>query len=163
MNTLSEFREGIHFLLGDDIDDPDHSDEACDRAVKQVLMMGLVPGFSVSGTTVSPDVAAPNDYMLVCAQAAYAFVRTEPDYVSQRTRPYAETTRASINLQNDLQDIIHKLQNGSMFFAGWQSLYTWLVGNSGVSPRQIGMMLTRLNVDVPIGTVTVAAGGITST
>ena len=66
-------------------------------------------------------------------------------------------------MQNDLQDLIYRMENGSMFFAGWQSLYSWLVGVSGLSGRDVGMLLTKLSVDVPVGQVTLTAGGITAT
>ena len=163
MNALADFRDGIRFLLQDDVDDPEHSDEAVDRASKQVVMMGMVPNYTVSGTTISPDLTAANDYLLLCAQAAYSFVRAEPEYTSHRTRPYTETIRKSVSMQNDLQDLIYRMENGSMFFAGWQSLYSWLVGVSGLSGRDVGMLLTKLSVDVPVGQVTLTAGGITAT
>lgn len=164
VNAISDFRELVHTLLGDEIDEPEHSDEAIDRSLRQALMCGLVPGFTVDGTRtlVVPEIFQANDYLLLGAEAAWSFVRVESEFQSFKVRAYAETTRKSIMLQAQLQDTIYKLRNGAMFFAGWQSLYSWLVGVAGLTGRDVGFMLTRLNVQVPIGQVTVAAGGLTS-
>lgn len=167
MNTVAEFRDVVWWLLGDDLDSPEHSQDAVDRAVKQVFMCNLIDGFAYNSSTdtITPDLVLPtygSQYMQIGAQAAYSFVRVEPEFTSNRTRAYAETSRKSELLQRDLQDMIYKLRNGPMFFAGWQSLYSWLMGVAGLTGRDVGFMLTRLNVQVPIGQVTVTAGGLVS-
>lgn len=162
MSAVSEFRELVRWWLQDDPDSPDYTDDMVDRAIRQVIRCGLVPGYALDATllNITPDVTRANDYMLLGVQAAWSFVRVEPEFTSNRTRAYAETTRKSQALQAELQDLVHRLTNGSMFFSGWQSVHSWLVGSAGLGGRDVGYLLTKLTVAVPIGEVTITSDGI---
>jgi hypothetical protein len=164
MTALSDFYEPVRFLTGDDLTNPSKSDAAIAAGLRTIVQMGLVPGYTLDGPkeNLVPSIASANDWGLVAAQCALRFISAEPDKWSRRGRPYAESSEKSMTLYADLQEIVHTSQSGGMFFAGWQSLHSWLTGVAGLTGRDVGFMLTRLNVDVPIGTVTVTAGGLVS-
>jgi len=160
MTPITDFYDPVRFLLGDHDDTARlYEDSAIARGVRTCIKGGLIPKYAISADQITPDVATPNDYLLIAAHCARLFQSANPEHYSYRTRAIAETIGGGGLFGRghdfDLAQLIYRLENGDMF-DGWQSFASWLQGYSGVSDQWLH--LVRLKLTMPFQTVTVDGG-----
>ena len=115
--NISEFRDIIRLLLQDN--DPDihlYDDFQLDNAVKLKVAQGKVPGYSLEGSAVDPDLTMESDgpsYALLSYHAAKCFA-VGLSSKSFNTRAFSAKTGKPIELIDDIINEIYFLENGEM-------------------------------------------------
>jgi hypothetical protein len=156
---VSDFRDPIRFLLGDNSTPSEYSDAALDRGVRTFIRGNGAPDYALTpdNLSITPDPTA-QDYMLISAKTALLFNASRPRSYSFATRGYKQSAGGiGENLNFELHRLIAETEAGSLF-DGWQSLASWLEGMSGV--RQAWAHLTRVEVDAPFNTATISESGV---
>jgi hypothetical protein len=135
MTPLSEFYEYMRVTLGDlcaearQIEDSQLA-AAVRGAVARVRVVGLACELTPDRNGITPDVADPNDWMLVCYHACLPFAWNLAEGGSFRTRALAESRQGKKELLWALENEIHRLENRTMF-GSWQDLASYAAGMTG--------------------------------
>ena len=155
MSAFAEFYESIRLLLGDqDADARLFEDTQLDAALRMgVRLLGALGyGYTLvlpGRTEITPDVNDPNDWMLLCYRACFAFTPSLCEATSFRTRAFTETRGGRKELLWVLETELYRLENRSLF-SSWTDLATWASALEGADPvvrmaqmRQTGVTQTQ--------------------
>lgn len=160
MSTLiTEFLEPLRHLLGDlDASVYQFSDSNLLVGVKTMVRMGKLSGYALTQDklSVTPAVDDPNDYALLLYETVRSFISSNPDSFSFKTRAVGQRVGSWSMFLAELEENIHELKNGTMF-DGWQGFIGWVRGIDGLDPMSL---MTRLEVDAPVQTVSVGIDGV---
>ncbi len=157
VSNLGDFRPCIQLWMGDlDPTFRRYSNDTLDTAVKAVVRMGRVPGYTVSGNSILPGVTNPNHFALVVFRVCEALIAHTPDSYQFRTRALSERFGSQFDFINTIAMEIHKLINGSMFGA-WQTFYDWQMGMAGLN---LAAVMTEMNVSAPFYSASLSVGGL---
>ncbi len=164
MTAISEFYDPVRFILGDhDPGNPDVEDAAISRGIKFIVRGGEVPGYTISGDNITPEVTVARDYRLITLLTARAFRASEPDSKSMRVRPHAWSKGGYRTFLRMLDLAIAEARGGgpsASKFCGWSNFLSWLEGQSGIS--NTWMHLTRMKLEAPFTEVTLSTGGVST-
>lgn len=156
MATLvSEMRDPVRFLLGDNEEPFRYTDGVIDRGVRVIARGGVIPGHSLTPDTtgITPDLTDPNLYLLTAYEVAKRFAANVPDRRSFKTRAFSESVGGMGGLVFALEENAYKLRNGEMF-DGWTSFGSWLIGVGGLTGTQLWNHMSRFVSEQPMDTVT---------
>jgi hypothetical protein len=164
--ALTRLYRPVRFLLDDR--DPTivlYEDAVLADGIKTVVELGLLNhavitppgGFRLSGdeSAIEPGLDNPNLFALGCYHTALAFLGTEHDRYAYKTRPFAETFGNRGRYLASLEAKLHQLENGELF-AGWQSMYSWFAGVSGL---EVADILTQFDVASPLWSASLSGDG----
>lgn len=149
-----------------------YSDSTLDSGVATVTQMGLLnrsmlatsTGFSLTpdGGNITPDIVSTDPksadlFALVCYRATKLFLDPKPSRHSWRTRDMGVQTGDVYRYLSDLEAEIHRLENGSALFEGYQSFWGWTQGIAGLP---IGEILAQFKLSSPLWTATFTRDGM---
>lgn len=131
---ITDFFEPLRALLGDLEQPQRYEDSNLAATCRTVVALNALPGYtlSVDRLSVTPGITDANLWALVPVKAAVMYVAGRPSSFSYRRRAMSESFGNFDSLFQELKFMEHKLENGEECFLGWQSLYNWLEGISGL-------------------------------
>ena len=135
-----------------------YTDAALLAAMQTVVQLGKLNnapisasgGYSLSSDELSiePEITNANMIALGTYHAAKLFYDPLPSSQSFRTRPMSRSWGSFARTLSTWEAQIYKVENGDMF-DGYQNLYTWLAGMSGLP---LASVLTEVDVNAPLWT-----------
>lgn len=159
---ISDLYELVRAILGDF--DPDfrrYEDDAIASVVRCLVRTGRLKSnipYAVTNDRrgISPALAGATDLALLVYHSARMFLMPESASYAFRTRALAEKFGEQRMFVQDLQNIIYDMENAQAVWS-FQSFYGWVNGITGLN---IWCVMTDMNVNAPVATVTVSRSGI---
>lgn len=114
---VSDFYEAIRFVLQDpDPDVPIYSDYQLEQAIRGVVKLGKLPGYSVGAAGISPSLSAESDVTSYARLIWNVAKRFAVGITSSRftTRAFSEAIGEPRELVDDILDEIYKLEEPDM-------------------------------------------------
>lgn len=154
VTAVSELRDPVRLLIGDNEQPYRYADAVVDRAVCFTIKTGRVQGqeLSPNATAIQPGITNPNDYLLLAYESALVLVRPNPDRESFRTRALSRSVGGVGAVIDRLQMEVCSLRSGTMF-DGWGSLGNWLIGVGGLRGQELADHLTAATGSPTVGSV----------
>lgn len=156
--AITDLYPYLRHLLGDrDSAIQEYEDAALLTAVRTAIRTNALPNFSLTSdsNSITPAVSDANQFALLLYRVVRSFAAARPDRRSVRTRAFTETEGSWRTFLHELENDIHRLENGDLF-SGWQSFYGWLEGVSGLS---VGHLLTEVQTTGTIRTLSIPNAG----
>lgn len=158
-SRMTDFVEPVRAILGDFRQPFKYEDSAVLAVLRTVLRCGLVTGYSTTPDMmgVNPVVTDARSLAVLVHKAAKMFVMPNAAAYSYRTRALSESFGNQRDFVFQLEAALYDLEQGDMFHS-FQSWHSWVNGVAGVN---VWGMMTRMNVNSPVASVTIGSGGFT--
>lgn len=142
----------LRHLLGDLFPPFMYQDTALRTAVQTMIAINKLKGYALTSdrTAITPKVENGDHLGLLLYHTVKSFVDPEFDSYSYRMRSMSESFGGRRTFIRELKEILHKMENGSMFGGSKQNFGTWLVTVCGMDVYSAGLV-DMPKVEIPPG------------
>jgi hypothetical protein len=157
--AISSFRDPIRAFLGDfNADVRRYADGAIDAVVKTLIKCGTVQGYAVTqdNLEITPSVTDPADYARIVYHSCLRFVAPNAASYRYDTRALKESFGDQKVFIFELHDWLDEIERVGAS-RSWIDFGSWAKSVTGVP---LWSNLTDMEINAPVGTVSVGVDGI---
>ncbi|HEY1171044.1 MAG TPA: hypothetical protein VGH19_06695 [Verrucomicrobiae bacterium] len=142
VTPIDSLYDMIRHLAGDLFPPFMYKDIALRTAVQTMISINKLKGYSLTAdrTAITPKIENGDHLGRLLYHTVKSFVDPEFDAYSYRMRSMSESFGGRRTFIRELKEILHKMENGSMFGGSKQNLGTWLVTVCGMDVYSAGLV-----------------------